>query len=54
MRGLEKELTGLKVGDQKKIVVKPEDGYQAIPMRSRKSLATVSDGGAKGGDGAGD
>src|SRR6266566_1881183 len=27
--GLEKELTGLKVGDQKKIVVKPEDGYRA-------------------------
>jgi FKBP-type peptidyl-prolyl cis-trans isomerase SlyD len=31
VRGLEKELTGLKVGDQKKIVVKPEDGYQANP-----------------------
>ena len=29
--GLEKELTGLKVGDQKKIVVKPEDGYRADP-----------------------
>jgi FKBP-type peptidyl-prolyl cis-trans isomerase SlyD len=28
VRGLEKELTGMKVGDQKKIVVKPEDGYQ--------------------------
>jgi FKBP-type peptidyl-prolyl cis-trans isomerase SlyD len=29
--GLEKELTGLKVGDQKKIVVKPEDGYRPNP-----------------------
>ena len=29
--GLEKELTGLKVGDQKKIVVRPEDGYRADP-----------------------
>jgi FKBP-type peptidyl-prolyl cis-trans isomerase SlyD len=29
--GLEKELTGLKVGDQRKIVVKPEDGYRADP-----------------------
>lgn len=29
--GLEKELTGLKVGDQKKIVVKPEDGYRPDP-----------------------
>jgi FKBP-type peptidyl-prolyl cis-trans isomerase SlyD len=29
--GLEKQLTGLKVGDQKKIVVKPEDGYRANP-----------------------
>jgi len=31
VRGLEKELAGLKVGDQKKIVVKPDDGYQADP-----------------------
>jgi FKBP-type peptidyl-prolyl cis-trans isomerase SlyD len=29
--GLEKELTGLKVGDQRKIVVKPEDGYRPNP-----------------------
>ena len=29
--GLEKELTGLKVGDRKKIVVKPEDGYRMDP-----------------------
>ena len=29
--GLEKELTGLKLGDRKKIVVKPEDGYRADP-----------------------
>ena len=27
VRGLEQELAGLKVGDQKKIRVKPEDGY---------------------------
>jgi FKBP-type peptidyl-prolyl cis-trans isomerase SlyD len=31
VRGLEKELTGMKVGDQKKIVVKPEDGYPTDP-----------------------
>jgi FKBP-type peptidyl-prolyl cis-trans isomerase SlyD len=29
--GLERELAGLKVGDQKKIVVKPEDGYRPDP-----------------------
>lgn len=29
--GLEKGLTGLKVGDRKKIVVTPEDGYRADP-----------------------
>lgn len=27
VRGLEKELMGLKVGDQKSVTVKPEDGY---------------------------
>jgi FKBP-type peptidyl-prolyl cis-trans isomerase SlyD len=27
VKGLERELTGLKVGDQKKVAVKPEDGY---------------------------
>ena len=31
VRGLEKERTGFKVGDQKKKVFKPEDGYQADP-----------------------
>jgi FKBP-type peptidyl-prolyl cis-trans isomerase SlyD len=31
VRGLEKGLTGLKVGDQKKIVVKPEEGYPSNP-----------------------
>jgi FKBP-type peptidyl-prolyl cis-trans isomerase SlyD len=29
--GLEKGLTGLKVGDQKKIVVRPEEGYPVNP-----------------------
>ena len=28
--GLEKELTGMKVGDEKHITVKPEDGYGKI------------------------
>jgi len=27
VKGLERELNGLKVGDQKKVAVKPEDGY---------------------------
>ena len=27
VKGLERELTGMKVGDQKKVQVKPEDGY---------------------------
>jgi FKBP-type peptidyl-prolyl cis-trans isomerase SlyD len=27
VKGLERELNGLKVGDQKKVLVKPEDGY---------------------------
>lgn len=31
VHGLEKELTGLKVGDQKKVHVKPEDGYPVNP-----------------------
>jgi FKBP-type peptidyl-prolyl cis-trans isomerase SlyD len=29
--GLEKGLTGLKAGDRKKIIVKPEEGYRADP-----------------------
>ena len=40
--GLEKELTGLKVGDQKKIVVKPEDGYRADQTPFRKFPKTRS------------
>ena len=30
VKGLERELNGLKVGDQKKVSVKPEDGYGPI------------------------
>jgi FKBP-type peptidyl-prolyl cis-trans isomerase SlyD len=33
VKGLERELNGLKVGDQKKVQVKPEDGY-GLPDKS--------------------
>ena len=38
VKGLERELIGLKVGDQKKISVKPEDGYG---MPSEKSVQEI-------------
>ena len=41
--GLEKELSGMKVGEEKKIQVKPEDGYgSSILMRFRKFRKTNS------------
>lgn len=59
--GLEKELRGLKAGDQKKVRVKPEDGYgmpsqqafqemprQNIPAEAQKAGVTLM---AKGPDG---
>lgn len=54
VKGLEREMTGLKVGDQKKIDVKPEDGYglpnakafqevarEKIPAEAQKAGATL-------------
>jgi len=59
--GLEKELQGLKPGDQKKVRVKPEDGYgmpsqeafqemprESIPVEAQKAGVTLM---AKGADG---
>lgn len=39
VKGLERELNGLKIGDRKKVAVKPEDGY-GIP--SEKALQEVA------------
>jgi FKBP-type peptidyl-prolyl cis-trans isomerase SlyD len=36
--GLEKELTGLKVGDEKKVTVKPEEGYGAVDAKLFQEL----------------
>ena len=54
VKGLERELDGLKVGDQKKVSVKPEDGYgmpdekriqevprEKIPVEAQKEGATL-------------
>jgi FKBP-type peptidyl-prolyl cis-trans isomerase SlyD len=38
VRGLEQELTGLKVGDQKKVQVKPEDGYGLPDPNARQEI----------------
>ena len=61
VRGLEKELQGLKAGDQKKVQVKPEDGYgmpnqqafqelprETIPAEAQKAGVSLM---AKGPDG---
>lgn len=54
VKGLEQELSGLKVGDQKKVRVKPEDGYgmpnekavqeiprEKVPTEAQKEGATL-------------
>lgn len=54
VKGLEQELNGLKVGDQKKVSVKPEDGYgmpsekafqeiprEKVPTEAQKAGATL-------------
>ncbi len=54
VKGLEQELNGLKVGDQKKVSVKPEDGYgmpsekafqeiprEKVPTEAQKEGATL-------------
>lgn len=37
--GLEAELTGMKVGDEKKVAVKPEDGYGPVDPRAFQEVA---------------
>ncbi len=39
VKGLEQELNGLKVGDQKKVSVKPEDGYGALHEKAFQEIA---------------
>ena len=61
VKGLEQELSGLKVGDEKKVQVKPEDGYglpskeafqefprETLPAEAQKAGATLM---AQGQDG---
>lgn len=36
--GLERELTGMKVGDEKHVVVKPQDGYGLVDFNKRKEV----------------
>lgn len=38
VKGLEQELNGLKVGDQKKVAVKPEDGYGALNEKAYQEI----------------
>ena len=62
VKGLERELNGLKVGDQKKVSIKPEDGYgmpdekriqevprEKIPIEAQKEGATLMMKSADGG-----
>jgi len=37
--GLERELTGMKVGEQKHVVVKPEDGYGLVDPRAVQEVS---------------
>ena len=39
VKGLEQELNGMKVGDQKKVSVKPEDGYGALNEKAFQEIA---------------
>ena len=39
VKGLEQALNGLKVGDQKKVLVKPEDGYGALNEKAFQEIA---------------
>jgi FKBP-type peptidyl-prolyl cis-trans isomerase SlyD len=38
VKGLERELDGLKVGDQKKVSIKPEDGYGALNEKAFQEI----------------
>ena len=38
VKGLERELDGLKVGDQKKVLVKPEDGYGLLNEKAFQEI----------------
>jgi FKBP-type peptidyl-prolyl cis-trans isomerase SlyD len=38
VKGLERELAGLKVGDQKKVQVKPEDGYGLTDQKALQEI----------------
>ena len=38
VKGLERELNGLKVGDQKKVSVRPEDGYGALNEKAFQEI----------------
>jgi FKBP-type peptidyl-prolyl cis-trans isomerase SlyD len=42
VKGLERELNGLKVGDRKKVAVKPEDGYGMPSEKAFQEIARES------------
>ena len=47
IKGLEKELTGMNVGDKKTVVVKPEEGYGLVQQEAIRRVPKTSIGGAE-------
>ena len=47
IKGLEKEMTGMKVGDKKTVVVSPEEGYGLVQQEAIRRVPKTSIGGAE-------
>ena len=47
IKGLEKEMTGLNVGDKKTVVVSPEEGYGLVQQEAIRRVPKTSIGGAE-------
>lgn len=47
IKGLEKEMTGMNVGDKKTVVVKPEEGYGLVQEEAIRRVPKTAIGGAE-------
>ena len=47
IKGLEKEMTGLKVGDKKTVTVSPEEGYGLVQAEANRRIPKTAIGGAE-------
>ncbi len=47
IKGLEKEMTGMKVGDKKTVVVAPEEGYGVVQQEAIRRVPKTAIGGAE-------